>query len=136
MRTLVLPQSGSRRDQSNFPLDRDAKLAGSSLAGRALARRHRILKGIGPDSFNAHDLTLGQIVTVTQAILTGPRGGVPALQGRGHLASLRKTDDVIRGFNRDTHRLAAQVLGAVGFAGWTLSRRRGGYEAEQNGLSQ
>ena len=116
MRTFVLPESGSRRDQTNVPLGRHAKFTGSSRTGRVLAKRHRILKGIDPDGVEANELTLDQTVTVTQAIPTGQRGGVGALQSRGHSAALCKTSDVIRGFNRDTHRLAAQVLGAVGFA--------------------
>jgi hypothetical protein len=55
-------------------------------------------------------------ISMRTLVLPGQRGGVAALQSRRHSAALRKTGDVIREFNRDTRRLAAQVLGAVGFA--------------------
>jgi hypothetical protein len=75
MRTSRLIESGSRKGQTNLRSDRDVKFTGSSLAGRVLARRYKILGTIGADSFKAHDLALDQTVTVRRAMLTGGRDG-------------------------------------------------------------
>ena len=89
MRTSRLIESGSRKDQTNFGSDRDVKSTGSSLAGRVLARRYKILKTIDSDSFKAHDLALDQAVIVRQARLTGQCDGNTWGQKVRQLALLR-----------------------------------------------
>ena len=75
MRTLLLLELGSRKDQANFRSDRRVKTSESSLAGTVLARRYKIMERIDGDSFKAHDLALDQTVTVRQAMPTSPRDG-------------------------------------------------------------
>jgi hypothetical protein len=72
MRTLLLLELGSRKDQVNFRSDRDVKTSESSLAGSILAGRYKVLETIDVDSFKAHDLALDQTVTVRKALLTSP----------------------------------------------------------------
>jgi hypothetical protein len=72
MRTLLLLELGSRKDQANFRSDRRVKTSESSLAGTILAGRYKVLETIDVDSCRAHDLTLDQTVTVRKALLTSP----------------------------------------------------------------
>jgi hypothetical protein len=72
MRTLLLLEVGSRKDQANFRSDRRVKTSESSLAGTILAGRYKVLETIDVDSCRAHDLTLDQTVTVRKALLTSP----------------------------------------------------------------
>jgi hypothetical protein len=71
--TLFLPELDSRKQEIDFRPDCDVKMSGSSLTGRVLAGRFKILKKIDVDSFKAHDLVLDQIVTVRQALLASQR---------------------------------------------------------------
>src|SRR3984893_2916530 len=73
MRTLLLLELGSRKDQANFRSDRRVKTSESSLPGTILAARYKVLETIDVDSFKAHDLTLDQTVTVRKALLTSPQ---------------------------------------------------------------
>jgi hypothetical protein len=73
MPALFLPGLGSRKHETDFRSDCDAKMTGLSVAGRVLAGRFEILKTIGVDSFKAHDLLLDQTVTVRQALLASQR---------------------------------------------------------------
>src|ERR1700730_4750754 len=73
MRTLLLLELGSRKDQANFRSDRAVKTSESSLPGTILAARYKVLETIDVDSFKAHDLTLDQTVTVRKALLTSPQ---------------------------------------------------------------
>jgi hypothetical protein len=75
MRTLFLPASSSRTEQSNLQSDRDGKTTCSSFVGTVLARRYKILERIGLDSFKAHDLALDQTVRVRRALPTSQRTG-------------------------------------------------------------
>jgi hypothetical protein len=75
MRTLFLPASSSRIEQSNLQSDRDGKTTCSSLVGTVLARRYKILEEIGVGIFKAHDLALDQTVRVRQALLTSQHAG-------------------------------------------------------------
>ena len=72
MRTLLLLQMGSRKDQGDFRSDRHIKTSESSLAGTILAGRYKVLETIDVDSYKAHDLALDQTVTVRKALLTSP----------------------------------------------------------------
>jgi hypothetical protein len=72
MRTLLLLELGSRKDQANFRSDRRVKTSESSLAGTILAGRYKVLETIDVDSYRAHDLALDQTVTVRKALLTSP----------------------------------------------------------------
>jgi hypothetical protein len=72
MRTLLLLELGSRKDQVNFRSDRRVKTSESSLAGTILAGRYKVLETIDVDSFKAHDLALDQTVIVRKALLTSP----------------------------------------------------------------
>ena len=75
MRTLFLPASSSRTEQSHLQSNRDDKRTCSSFVGTVLARRYKILERIGLDGFKAHDLALDQTVRVRQALLTSQRAG-------------------------------------------------------------
>src|SRR5580693_6127817 len=75
MPRLLLLGLESRKHQTDFLSDGDAKMNGSSLAGTVLASRYKILETIDVDSFKAHDLTLDQTVTVRQALLTSQCDG-------------------------------------------------------------
>jgi hypothetical protein len=72
MRTLLLLELGSRKDQVNFRSDRRVKTSESSFAGTVLAGRYKLLKTIEADSYKAHDLALDQTVIVRKALLTSP----------------------------------------------------------------
>jgi hypothetical protein len=72
MRTLLLLEQGSRKDQVNFQSDRRVETSESSLAGIILAGRYKALETIDVDSFKAHDLALDQTVTVRKVFLTSP----------------------------------------------------------------
>jgi len=72
MRTLLLLELGSRKDQVNFRSDRRVKTSESSLAGTILAGRYKVLATIDGDSYKAHDLALDQTVTVRKALTTSP----------------------------------------------------------------
>jgi hypothetical protein len=74
MRTLLLLELGSRKDQPNFRSDRRVKTSESSLAGTILADRYKVLETIDIDSYKAHDLELDQTVTVRKVSLTSPDG--------------------------------------------------------------
>ncbi len=89
MRTLFLIAPSSRNDQTDFRSDRDGKMTGSSLVGKVLATRYKILEADEVDSFKAHDLVLDQTVTVRQALLTSQRAGDTRRQKVQHLASVR-----------------------------------------------
>ncbi len=89
MRTLFLPASSSRTEQSNLQSDRDGKTTCSSFVGTVLARRYKILEKIGVDSFKAHDLALDQTVRVRQALLTSQRAGDTWRQKVQQLALVR-----------------------------------------------
>jgi hypothetical protein len=89
MRTLFLPASSSRNEQSNLQSDRDGKTTCSSFVGTVLARRYKILERIGVDSFKAHDLALDQTVRVRQALLTSQRDGDTWRQKVQQLALVR-----------------------------------------------
>ena len=89
MRTLFLPASSSRIEQSNLQSDRDGKTTCSSLVGTVLARRYKILEEIGVGSFKAHDLALDQTVRVSQALLTSQHAGGTWRQKVQQLALVR-----------------------------------------------
>ena len=89
MPTLLLLGLESRKHQTDFRSDRDAKMNGSSLAGTVLASRYKILETIDVDSFKAHDLTLDQTVTVRQALLTSQCDGNTWRQKVQRLALVR-----------------------------------------------
>ena len=72
MRTLLLLELGSRKDQADFRSDRRVKTSESSLAGTILAGRYKVLETIDVDSYKAHDLALDQTVMVRKALLTSP----------------------------------------------------------------
>jgi hypothetical protein len=72
MRTLLLLELGSRKDQANFRSDRRVKTSESSLARTILAGRYKVLRTIDVDSYKAHDLALDQTVIVRKALLTSP----------------------------------------------------------------
>jgi hypothetical protein len=72
MRTLLLLELGSRKDQVNFRSDRRVEASESSLAGTVLAGRYKVLETIDVDSYKAHDLALDQTVTVRKALTTSP----------------------------------------------------------------
>jgi hypothetical protein len=71
MRTLLLLELGSRKDQANFRTDCRVKRSESSFAG-TLAGRYKVLETIDVDSYKAHDLSLDQTVIVRKALLTSP----------------------------------------------------------------
>ena len=71
--TLFLPGLDSRKHETDFRSDCYVKMSGSSLAGRVLAGRFKILKKIDVDSFKAHDLVLDQTVSVRQALMGSQR---------------------------------------------------------------
>src|SRR6202035_4005646 len=89
MRTLLLLELGSRKDQVNFRSDRHVKTSESSLAATILAGRYRVLETIDVDSFKAHDLALDQTVTVRKELLTSPHDSDLCRQKVRHLASVR-----------------------------------------------
>jgi hypothetical protein len=89
MPRLLLLGLESRKHQTDFRSDRDAKMNGSSLAGTVLASRYKILETIDVDSFKAHDLTLDQTVTVRQALLTSQCDGNTWRQKIQQLALVR-----------------------------------------------
>jgi hypothetical protein len=89
MRTLFLPASSSRTEQSDLQSNRDGKTTCSSFVGTVLARRYKILERIGLDSFKAHDLALDQTVRVRQALLTSQRAGDTWRQKVQQLALVR-----------------------------------------------
>ena len=89
MRTLLLLELGSRKDQVNFRSDRHLKTSESSLAGTILGGRYRVLETIDVDSFKAHDVALDQTVTVRQALLTSQRAGDTWRQKVQQLALVR-----------------------------------------------
>ena len=72
MRTLLLLELGSRKDQANFRSDGPVKTSESSLAGTILAGRYKVLETIDVDSYKAHDLALDQTVIVRKALLASP----------------------------------------------------------------
>jgi hypothetical protein len=72
MRTLLLLELGSRRDQANFPPDVPVKTSESSLTGTILASRYKVLETIDVDSYKAHDLALDQTVIVRKALPASP----------------------------------------------------------------
>jgi hypothetical protein len=89
MPRLLLLGLESRKHQTDFLSDGDAKMNGSSLAGTVLASRYKILETIDVDSFKAHDLTLDQTVTVRQALLTSQCDGNTWRQKIQQLALVR-----------------------------------------------
>ena len=89
MRTLLLLELGSRKDQVNFRSDRHVKTSESSLAATILAGRYRVLETIDVDSFKAHDLALDQTVTVRKELLTSPHDSDIWRQKVRQLASVR-----------------------------------------------
>jgi|SRR5580704_15821152 hypothetical protein len=89
MRTLLLLELGSKKDQVNFRTDRHLKTSESSLAGTILVGRYRVLEAIDFDSFKAHDLALDQTVTVRKELLTSPRDSDIWHQKVRQLASVR-----------------------------------------------
>ena len=72
MRTLLLLELGSGKDQANFRSDRRVKTSESSLSGTILAGRYKVLETIEADSYKAHDFALDQTVIVRKALLTSP----------------------------------------------------------------
>jgi hypothetical protein len=72
MRTLLLLELGSRRDQANFRSDGPVKTSESSLAGTILAGRYKVLETIDVDRYKAHDLALDQTVIARKALLASP----------------------------------------------------------------
>ena len=89
MRSLPLIAPRSRNDRTNLRSDRDGKMTGSSLVGRVLAKRYKILERIDVDSFRAHDLALDQTVTVRQANLAFERNRDTWRKRVRRLASVR-----------------------------------------------
>src|SRR5271165_3752527 len=85
--SLIAPRS--RNDEANLRSDRDGKMAGSSLVGRVLAKRYKILERIDVESFRAHDLALDQTVTVRQANLAFERNRDTWRKRVRRLASVR-----------------------------------------------
>lgn len=71
MRTLLLIELGSRKDQANSRTDCRVKRSESSVAG-TLAGRYKVLETIDVDRYKAHDLALDQTVIVRKALLTSP----------------------------------------------------------------
>jgi hypothetical protein len=69
MRTLLLLELGSRKDQTNFRSDGPVKTSELFLAGTILAGRYKVLETIDVDSYKAHDLALDQTVIVRKALL-------------------------------------------------------------------
>jgi hypothetical protein len=72
MRTLLLLELGSRKDQASFRSDHPVKTSESSLAGTILAGRYKVLQTIDVDIYKAHDLELDQTVTIRKALPTSP----------------------------------------------------------------
>jgi hypothetical protein len=106
MQTFSLIAPRSRNDEANLRSDRDGKMTGSSLVGRVLAKRYKILERIDVDSFRAHDLALDQTVTVRQANLTSERNRDIWRKRVRRLASVRHPNflnvlDLIRDGSRD-----------------------------------
>src|ERR1700737_2835170 len=89
MRTLLLLELGSRKDQANFRSDRRVKTSESSLAGTILAGRYRVLETIEVDGFKAHDLALDQTVIVRKELLASPHDSDIWRQIVRRLASVR-----------------------------------------------
>ena len=89
MRTLLLIAPNSRNERTKLLSDRDVKIAGSSLVGRVLGRRYKILETGTVDSFKAHDFVLDQIVTVRQALLPSQSDGEMWRQKVRQLAVVR-----------------------------------------------
>jgi hypothetical protein len=71
MRTLLLLELGSRKDQANFrsvgPVNTSESLAGTILGGR-----YKVLETIDVNSYKAHDLGLDQTVLVRKALPASP----------------------------------------------------------------
>jgi hypothetical protein len=72
MRTLLLLELGSRKDQADFRPERRVNTSEFTLAGTILASRYKILETIDVNRYKAHDLALDQTVTVRKALLTSP----------------------------------------------------------------
>lgn len=89
MRTVFLPASSSRNDQSNLQSDRDGTTTCSSFVGTVLASRYKILERIGVDCFKAHDLALDQTVTLRRSLLTSQYPGDTWRQKIQQLALVR-----------------------------------------------
>jgi hypothetical protein len=89
MRTLLLLELGSRKDQASFRSDRRVKTSESSFAGTILAGRYKVLATIDVDSYRAHDLALDQTVTVRKALMTSPHDSDICRQKARQLALVR-----------------------------------------------
>jgi hypothetical protein len=88
MRTLLLIELGSRKDQANFRTDCRVKRSESSFAG-ILAGRYKVLETIDVDSYKAHDLALDQTVIVRKVLLTSQPDSDISHQKVRQLASVR-----------------------------------------------